>query len=108
MGFPLTVGAGCTIGHRAIIHGCTIGANTLIGMGATVMNGATIGDNCLIAAGSLIPEGRHVPSGSLVIGVPGKPVRQLSAEEIEGNRNSAIHYVANWRRFALGLGPALA
>ncbi len=107
MGFPLTIGAGCTIGHRAIVHGCTIGDNTLIGMGATVMNGATIGNNCLIAAGSLIPEGRHVPSGSLVMGVPGKPVRQLSADEIEANRDAAIHYVANWRRFAKGLGPAL-
>ncbi len=107
MGFPLTVGEGCTIGHRAIMHGCTIGNNTLVGMGATVMNGVTIGDNCLIAAGALIPEGRTVPSGSLVMGVPGKPVRQLTPEEIEANRNSAIHYVANWRRFAKGLGPAL-
>ena len=107
MGFPLTVGAGCTIGHSAIIHGCTIGDNVLIGMGATVMNGASIGNNCLIAAGALIPEGRTVPPGSLVIGVPGKPVRQLTAEEIEANRASAIHYVAAWRRFAKGLGPAL-
>jgi carbonic anhydrase/acetyltransferase-like protein (isoleucine patch superfamily) len=66
----------------------------------------TIGDNCLIAAGALVPEGRTIPSGSLVMGVPGKPVRQLSAEEIEANRNSAIHYVANWKRYAKGLGPA--
>jgi carbonic anhydrase/acetyltransferase-like protein (isoleucine patch superfamily) len=107
MGFPLTVGSGCTIGHRAIIHGCTIGDNTLVGMGATIMNGATIGHDCLIGAGALIPEGRTVPSGSLVMGVPGKPVRQLSAEEIEANRNSAIHYVANWRRYAKGFGTAL-
>ena len=107
MGFPLTVGMGCTIGHRAIIHGCIIGDNTLVGMGATVMNGVTIGDNCLIAAGALVPEGRTVPSGSLVMGVPGKPVRQLSAEEIEANRNSAIHYVANWKRYARGFGPPL-
>jgi carbonic anhydrase/acetyltransferase-like protein (isoleucine patch superfamily) len=107
MGFPLTIGMGCTIGHRAIIHGCIIGDNTLVGMGATVMNGVRIGDNCLIAAGALIPEGRTIPSGSLVMGVPGKPVRQLSAEEIEANRNSAIHYVANWKRYARGLGPPL-
>jgi len=106
-GFPLILGEGCTIGHRAIIHGCTIGNNVLVGMGATVMNGVTIGDNCLIAAGALVPEGRTVPSGSLVMGVPGKPVRQLSAEEIEANRNSAIHYVANWKRYAKGFGPTL-
>lgn len=107
IGFPLIVGTGCTIGHRAIIHGCTIGDNTLVGMGATVMNGATIGHDCLIAAGALIPEGRNVPSGSLVMGVPGKPVRQLTSEQIEANRNSAIHYVANWRRYAKGFGTAL-
>ncbi len=107
MGFPLTIGEGCTIGHRAIIHGCTVGSNVLIGMGATVMNGVSIGDDCLIAAGALIPEGREIPSGSLVIGVPGKPVRPLTADEIEANRKSAAHYVANWKRFAKGLGPAL-
>ena len=107
MGFPLTIGAGCTVGHRAIVHGCVIGNNVLVGMGATVMNGVTIGDNCLIAAGALIPEGRSVPSGSLVMGVPGKPVRQLAPEEIEANRDSAIHYVANWKRYARGFGPAL-
>ncbi len=105
MGFPLTIGTGCTIGHRAILHGCTVGNNTLIGMGAIVLNGARIGDNCLIAAGALVPEGREIASGSLVIGVPGKPVRQLSADEIERNRLSAAHYVANWKRFAKGLGP---
>jgi carbonic anhydrase/acetyltransferase-like protein (isoleucine patch superfamily) len=106
MGFPLTIGEGCTIGHRAILHGCTLGRNTLVGMGAIILNGAKIGDNCLIGAGALVPEGREVPSGSLVIGMPGKPVRQLSAEEIERNRDSAIHYVANWKRFAAGLTPA--
>ncbi len=106
MGFPLTIGAGCTIGHRAILHGCTIGDNVLVGMGAIVLNGAKIGDNCLIAAGALIPEGREMPSGSLVIGMPGKVVRPLSADEIERNRASAAHYVANWKRFAQGLGPA--
>ena len=106
MGFPLTIGRGCTVGHAAVVHGCSIGDNVLIGMGATVMNGVRIGDDCLIAAGALIPEGREIPSGSLVIGVPGKPVRPLTPEEIAGNRKSAAHYVANWKRFARGIGPA--
>jgi carbonic anhydrase/acetyltransferase-like protein (isoleucine patch superfamily) len=106
MGFPLTVGAGCTIGHRAILHGCTIGANTLVGMGAVVLNGAVIGENCLIGAGALVPEGRVVPPGSLVLGMPGKVVRALSDDEIGRNRFSAAHYVANWRRFAAGLAGA--
>ena len=101
--FPATVGAGCTVGHRAIIHGCTIGNNVLIGMGAIVLNGARIGDNSLIAAGALVAEGREVPPGSLVIGVPGKVVRSLSEDEIARNRVSAANYAANWRRFAAGL-----
>ena len=103
MGFPLTVGPRCTIGHRAILHGCTIGANSLIGMGAAVLNGAKVGDNCLIGAGALIPEGREIPSNSLVVGMPGKVVRSLSPDEIARNTLSAAHYVANWQRFAAGL-----
>lgn len=103
-GFPVTVGAGCTIGHRAIVHGCTIGDHVLIGMGAIVLNGAMIGDDCLIGAGALIPEGREIPPGSLVLGMPGKVVRPLSADEIARSRVSAAHYVANWKRFARGLG----
>ena len=105
-GFPLTVGAGCTIGHRAILHGCTIGDNCLIGMGAIVLNGAKIGDNSLVGAGALVPEGREIPPGSLVIGMPGKVARPLSEEEIERNRWSSNHYVENWQRFAKGLGLA--
>jgi len=101
--FRLTVGFGCTIGHRAILHGCTLGDNVLIGMGATVLNGAKIGDNCLIGAGALVPEGREIPPGSLVLGMPGKVVRPLTADEIGRNRISAAHYVANWKRFAKGL-----
>ena len=81
-GFPLTVGPGCTIGHRAILHGCTIGDNVLVGMGAIVLNGARIGDNCLIGAGALVPEGREIPPGSLVLGMPGKVVRALTDDEI--------------------------
>ena len=102
-GFPLSIGEGCTLGHRAIAHGCSIGRNTLIGMGATVLNGAIIGDDCLIGAGALVPEGKTIPPGSLVIGMPGKIVRPLSPEEIAGLRRSADHYVANARRYAAGL-----
>ncbi|KAB2874765.1 MAG: gamma carbonic anhydrase family protein [Bauldia sp.] len=103
MGFPLTIGRGCTVGHRAILHGCTIGDNCLIGMGATVLNGARIGENSLIGAGALVPEGREIPPGSLVIGMPAKVARELTFDEIGRNRFSAAHYVANWRRCASGL-----
>lgn len=98
-GYPVTIGPGCTIGHRAIVHGCTIGANSLIGMGAIVLNGATVGDNCLIGAGALIPEGRDVPAGSLVVGSPGKVIRQMDEATIERLRFSAASYVAKSRRF---------
>jgi carbonic anhydrase/acetyltransferase-like protein (isoleucine patch superfamily) len=101
--FPATVGAGCTIGHRAIIHGCTIGDNVLIGMGAIILNGAVIGDNSLVGAGTLVTEGKVIPAGSLVIGAPGKVARPLTDNEIARNRQSATHYAANWRRFARGL-----
>jgi carbonic anhydrase/acetyltransferase-like protein (isoleucine patch superfamily) len=103
VGIPATIGADCTIGHRAILHGCTIGDNTLIGMGAVVLNGAKVGSNCLVAAHALIPEGKVIPDGSLVIGVPGKVARPLTADEIARNRVSAEHYAANWKRFAAGL-----
>lgn len=106
MGFPLTIGRGCTVGHRAILHGCTVGDNCLIGMGATVMNGARIGDNSLIGAGALVPEGRDIPPNSLVLGMPSKVVRELSGDEIGLNRLSAAHYVANWRRYAAGMARA--
>jgi len=103
MGFPVTIGAGCTIGHKAMIHGCTIGDNTLIGMGATILNGAVIGKNCQIAAGALITEGKVIPDGSLVMGVPGKVVRELDEERIESLRASARGYQRNARRFHAGL-----
>jgi len=98
-GFPLTVGAGCTIGHKVMLHGCTIADNTLIGMGATVLNGARIGRNCLIGAGALITEGKEIPDGSLVMGMPGKVVRALDDAAIQGLRASALHYQDNMRRF---------
>jgi len=105
-GCPVAVGRGCTIGHRAILHGCTIGNNTLVGMGAIVLNRARIADDCMVGAGALVTEGREVPAGSLVMGVPAKVVRPLTPDEIGRNRISAAHYVANWRRFAKGLRPA--
>jgi len=104
-GFPLSIGAGCTIGHRAILHGCTIGDNVLVGMGAIILNGARIGRDCLVGAGAMVTEGKEIPPGSLVLGMPGKVVRSLSGDEIERNRAAAAHYVANWQRFAGGLVP---
>jgi carbonic anhydrase/acetyltransferase-like protein (isoleucine patch superfamily) len=99
MGFPLTIGSGCTIGHKVMLHGCTIGTNSLIGMGATVLNGAKIGDNCLIGAGALVTEGKKIPDGSLVMGTPGKVVRELDEAAIKGLQLSALHYQENMRRF---------
>lgn len=103
MGFPLNVGPGCTVGHKAMLHGCTIGENTLIGMGATVLNGAKIGNNCIIGAGALIAEGKTIPDNSLVVGVPGKVVRQLDETAISMLKASSAHYVQNSKRFAAGL-----
>lgn len=105
-GFPATIGTGCTIGHRALVHGCTVGDNTLIGMGAAVLNGAVIGRHCLLGAGALVPEGRTIPDGSLAVGAPAKVVRALDPAEIARLRLAAEGYVRNWRRFAAGLAPA--
>ncbi|WP_373050055.1 gamma carbonic anhydrase family protein [Thalassovita aquimarina] len=102
-GYPLRIAAGCTIGHKAMLHGCTIGENSLIGMGATVLNGARIGKNCLIGANALITEGKEIPDGSLVMGSPGKVVRQLDEDAIAALRWSAKHYQDNMRRFRSGL-----
>jgi carbonic anhydrase/acetyltransferase-like protein (isoleucine patch superfamily) len=104
-GCPLTIGENCTIGHKAMLHGCTIGNNSLVGMGATILNGAIIGENCLIGAGALIPEGKVIPDGSLVMGMPGKVVRELDAAAIQGLTASAIHYQQNAERFLTGLKP---
>lgn len=103
MGFPLTIGQGCTIGHHAILHGCTIGENSLVGMGATILNGAVIGRDCLVGAGALVTEGKTFPDGSLIVGVPARAVRALDEAAIAGLRRSADHYVENWRRYAKGL-----
>ena len=105
MGFPLRIGSDCTIGHKAMLHGCTIGNGSLIGMGATVLNGARIGEGCLIGAGALIPEGKEIPDGSLVMGMPGKIVRELDAMARSELLASAAHYRENMRRFRAGLRP---
>jgi carbonic anhydrase/acetyltransferase-like protein (isoleucine patch superfamily) len=104
-GFPLTVGAGCTIGHKAMLHGCTIGDGSLIGMGATVLNGAVIGQNCLIGAGALVTEGKEIPDRSLVVGTPGKVIRTLSDEDVAGLARTAQGYIAKMRLFRDGLEP---
>jgi carbonic anhydrase/acetyltransferase-like protein (isoleucine patch superfamily) len=105
IGFPMTIGAGCTVGHKAILHGCVLEDNVLVGMGATVLNGARIGRNSLVGANALVPEGRQIPGRSLVVGMPAKVVRELSEEAIAGLEASAAGYVANWRRYAAGLRP---
>jgi carbonic anhydrase/acetyltransferase-like protein (isoleucine patch superfamily) len=92
MGFPSTIGRDCTIGHKAMLHGCTIGDETLIGMGAIVLNGARIGRNCLIGAGALVTEGKEIPDGSLVMGMPAKVVRPLDEAAIASLRASARGY----------------
>ena len=102
-GFPLTIGPGCTVGHHAILHGCTIGAGTLIGMGAAVLNGAKIGNNCLVGAHALVTEGKEFPDGSLIIGSPARAVRQLSEKGIEGLREAARDYVQKLHRYTAGM-----
>ena len=103
MGFPLTIGRNNTIGHGAIVHGCTLGDDVLVGMGATVMNGAVIGDRSLVGAGALVTEGKVFPPGSLIVGRPAKALRVLTDAEVAGLRKSATHYVEAWRRCAAGL-----
>jgi len=104
-GVPLTIGAGCTIGHHAIVHGCTIGDGSLIGMGATILNNARIGRNCLVGAGALVTEGKEFPDNSLIMGVPAKAVRTLDDAAVEGLRKSAEGYVRNAERFRRSLRP---
>lgn len=99
-GFPLTVGSGCTIGHGAILHGCTVGDNTLIGMGTTVLNGAVIGRDCIVGAGSLVPQGMVIPDGSMAFGSPAKIRRPLTEEEIAYNRGTAALYCREAAEYA--------
>ncbi len=98
-GSPLVIGDNVTVGHMAMLHGCEVGDNSLIGIGAVVLNGAKIGRNCIIGAKALVTEGKEIPDNSMVLGAPGKVVRQLSDEEVAGLRLSALHYVENARRF---------
>jgi carbonic anhydrase/acetyltransferase-like protein (isoleucine patch superfamily) len=105
-GYPLTIGAGCTIGHKAMVHGCTIGDHSLIGMSATLLNGAVIGRECLVGAGALVTEGKVFENRSLVMGAPAKAVRSLDDAAAERLHRSAKHYAENAARFARGLSPA--
>jgi carbonic anhydrase/acetyltransferase-like protein (isoleucine patch superfamily) len=105
MGYPLTIGAGCTIGHKAMLHGCRIGDDSLIGMDATLLNGSTVGQGCLIGARALLTEGKAIPDRTLAMGVPAKAVRELDEAGLERLRASALHYQANAARFRAGLHP---
>ena len=98
-GLPLTIGRHVTVGHKVMLHGCSIGDESLIGIGAVVLNGAKIGKHCLVGAGSLVTEGKEFPDGSMIMGTPAKVVRQLTPEQIEGLRQSAQHYIDNARLF---------
>lgn len=102
-GVPCTVGEGVTVGHHVMLHGCSIGANSLIGMGATILNRAVIPENCIVGAGALVTEGKTFEPGSLIVGVPAKAIRQLDEAALAGLRFSAGHYVNKAKAFARGL-----
>lgn len=104
-GFPLTIEADCTIGHMVMLHGCTIGRGSLIGIGSIILNGVSIGEECLVGANTLIPEGKDIPARSMVLGSPGRITRQLTDEEAARFGGAAGRYVQNWKRFAAGLKP---
>jgi len=104
-GFPLVIGRNVTVGHKAILHGCQVGDNSLIGINAVVLSGATIGRNCLIGANSLVTEGKSIPDNSMVLGSPAKVVKELSPEQIAGLELSARGYVDNFKRFNKDFGP---
>lgn len=103
LGFPVRIGEDVTVGHQVMLHGCTIGDGSLIGIQSVVLNGARIGRNCLVGAGSLVTEGKEFPDGSLIMGSPAKVVRELTPEQIAGLKRSAQHYVNNANRFKGGL-----
>jgi carbonic anhydrase/acetyltransferase-like protein (isoleucine patch superfamily) len=102
-GFPLTIGEHVTVGHKVVLHGCTIGDGSLIGIGAVVLNGAKIGKNCLVGAGALVTEGKEFPDGSMILGSPAKVVRELSEQQQAMLQLSALHYIENAKRFKTGL-----
>lgn len=103
VGSPLNIGNNVTVGHMVMLHGCTIGDNSLIGIGSTILNGARIGNNCIIGASALIPEGKVIPDNSLVMGAPGKVVKTVSEQQAKGLSMSAAHYVENWKRHRASL-----
>lgn len=103
LGFPLVLGENVTVGHKVMLHGCTVGDESLIGIGAVVLNGARIGRNCIVGAGALVTEGKEFPDGSLIVGAPAKVVRQLSEAQVAGLKANAAHYINNGRRYAAGL-----
>ena len=105
IGCPLSIGKNCTIGHKAMLHGCTIGEGSLIGMGATILNNAVIGKGCLIGAGALVTEDKIIPDGTMVLGSPGTVVKELSPEQKAGLVASAVGYQTNMRRFRDDLKP---
>ncbi len=105
LGFPIKIGKNCTIGHKAMLHGCIIEDNCLIGMGATILNGARIKKNCLVGANSLVTEGKTFPENSLIIGSPAKVVRELTKDEICGITQSSLWYRENMKRFKQSLKP---
>ena len=102
-GAPLTIGTNVTVGHLVMLHGCTIGDNTLVGIGSVILNRARIGKNCLIGANSFIGEGKEIPDNSVVMGAPGRVVRQVDEGMAEVLKHSALHYVENWKRYKSGL-----
>lgn len=104
-GAPLNIGRDVTVGHMAMVHSCDVGDNSLIGIGAVILSRAKIGRNCLIGAGALIPEGKEIPDGSLVVGSPGKVIRQLEPHQIAFLTASAQHYVDNWKRYVRDMRP---
>ena len=106
-GYPLTIGPDCTIGHMVMLHGCTIGRGSLIGIGSIILNGAKIGEECLIGANTLIAEGKDIPPRSMVLGSPGKIVRQLSDDEAQRFGAAAGRYVSNWQRYAGEFKPQI-
>ena len=99
-GYPLKIGKNVTVGHLVMLHGCTIGDNSLIGIGAVILNNAKIGNNCVIGAKSLITENKEIPDNSLVVGSPGKVIRKLTEEEVKAVKENAIRYQENWKKYS--------
>jgi len=99
-GYPLTIGKGVTVGHMVMLHGCTIGDDTLIGIGSTILNNSKVGKNCIIGANTLVTENKIIPDNSLVLGSPGKVIRQVSQEEIDHIKENAKEYIQNWKKYS--------